>query len=409
MEKLRKNNRKEIASYSHGMYSTEKMVAEYYALYDETVNNKKILLIDVNYKQSSTGQIVYDIYSRANQYKKKIAVCYGRGILYRDENVYKFGVDFETYIHAGLSRITGYNGCFSYFSTRRLIKYIERFKPDLIHIHELHAYFVNIEQLVQYIKRKKIPLVWTFHCEYMYTGKCGHAYECTKFQEECGKCPAVREYPKSLLIDRTKAMLKKKRQMLSDLDFTIVTPSNWSKSRVGLSFLKNKKIKTIFNGIDTNTFYPRNVEEQKKNIGINSDTKVVLFVSPNVFDENKGYQWIEQLATTMQDKDVLFLVVGKGTILKEYPSNIKFVGSISDKNVLAIYYTLADAFLLCSKRETYSLTCAEALCCGTPVVGYECGAPETVFAGENARFVSYGDLGKLKEALCDVLYGNEVE
>ena len=155
----------------------------------------RVLLIDVNCKYSSTGQIVYDLFRRLNEDGHDAAVCYGRGELIKETGIYKFGIDWETRIHAALARITGLNGYYSFFSTLRLIKFIEKYKPDVIHIHELHAYFVNIKMLVEYIKKKKIKIVWTFHCEYMYTGKCGHAHDCLRFLEGCGNCPLVRDYP----------------------------------------------------------------------------------------------------------------------------------------------------------------------------------------------------------------------
>ena len=397
-----------ISEKAKKLYSTDKMVADYYALYDDIVNNKKVLIIDVNYKYSSTGQIVYELYANAQKYNKEVTVCYGRGIGVKEKNVFKFGLDFETYMHAFLSRITGYNGCFSYMSTKRLINVIEKVKPDIIHIHELHAYFVNIKQLMNYVKKKQIPIVWTFHCEFMYTGKCGHAYDCTNFQDICGNCPAIREYPKSLWFDKTAKMLKQKKEMLEDFDFTIVTPSKWMERRVRLSFLKNKKIQTVYNGIDVNVFYPRNAEALRKDLGIPTNKKIALFVAPLVFDENKGWQWIEKLAKSMKDEDVIFILVGQGDIVGEWPENMIFIGSIRDKNILATYYSVADVFLLCSKRETYSMTCAEALCCGTPVVGYESGAPETVFKGEFATFVPYGDIEQLKQELLAMIRKCEV-
>ena len=119
----------------------------------------KILLIDVNCKQSSTGKIVYALYEQLKQAGHTAAVCYGRGTKIKEEGIYKFGLDWETCLHAGLARLTGKNGYYSPFSTRRLIAYIEEFKPDLIHLHELHAYFVNIYPLLAYIKRRKIPVV----------------------------------------------------------------------------------------------------------------------------------------------------------------------------------------------------------------------------------------------------------
>ena len=111
-------------------------------------------MIDVNCKNSSTGRIVYDLFQDVRRRGHEALLCYGRGVLVKEEGIYKFGLDWETYIHAGLSRLTGYNGCFSRLSTRRLIHVVEQFKPDVVHIHELHAYFVNIKPLIDYMKKK---------------------------------------------------------------------------------------------------------------------------------------------------------------------------------------------------------------------------------------------------------------
>ncbi len=198
----------------------------------------KVLLIDVNCKKSSTGKIVYDLYQRLKDNGHEVAICYGRGDIVEGDNIFKFGIDLETNIHAGLARLIGLNGYFSPISTNRLIGFIDEFNPDVVHIHELHAYFVNFKPLLSYLERKKVKVIWTFHCEYMYTGKCGHAYECEHWKSECGQCPAIKEYPKSLFFDFTKKMFQDKKSSLLNMDFTIVTPSNWLAERVKMSFLK---------------------------------------------------------------------------------------------------------------------------------------------------------------------------
>lgn len=359
----------------------------------------RVLLIDVNCKKSSTGKIVDALFLGLKKNGHEATICYGRGDLINEDGVFKFGLDIETKFHAALSRLTGYNGYFSPLSTRRLIKYIDDYKPDLIHIHELHAYFVNIKPLVNHIKQRGIPVVWTFHCEYMYTGKCGHAYECLNFQNECGNCPMTKEYPKSLIFDKTKQMLKMKKELLLNWDFTIITPSKWLKSRVELSFLKEKKTNVIHNGIDTSIFYPRDTAKLKEQLGISKNQKVVLFVAPDVMSSRKGGNWVIKLAEKMKDKNTVFVMVGAGAPKSANFQNIIFTGPVYDSSLLAHYYSMADVFLLCSEKETYSMTCAEALCCGTPVTGFKCGAPETVFEEPHAKFVEYGDINKLADCI----------
>ncbi|MBR0343411.1 MAG: glycosyltransferase [Oscillospiraceae bacterium] len=301
----------DVSEKAINLYSKENMGRRYIEEYDKGGHKERVLLIDVNCKGSSTGKIVYDLYSRLKSDGRKAAVCYGRGKALDEEGLYKFGLDWETLVHAALARISGYNGCFSPLSTRRLIRYIDEFDPDIIHIHELHAYFVNIKPLLNHIKRKNIPVIWTFHCEYMYTGKCGHAFECKNYQKECGNCPAVREYPKSLFLDKTRQMLRAKKQLLADLDFTIVTPSQWLADRVKTSFLKDKKLKVIHNGIDTSIFHPVDTADLRKELGIPPENKVVLALAPDIMSEQKGGKWVLQLAEIMKDTNTTFVLVGK--------------------------------------------------------------------------------------------------
>ena len=300
----------DLAETAQNQYSNEHMVREYMKVYDREGRKERVLLIDVNCKFSSTGKIVYNLFKGLKEDGRKAAICYGRGDEILEDGIYKFGLDWETNIHAGLARITGYNGCFSPISTRRLIAYIEKFKPDVIHIHELHAYFVNIKPLLEYIKKKKIKVVWTFHCEYMYTGKCGHAYSCTNFMHGCGKCPAVHEYPKSLFFDRTKQMFSMKRKAMNGLDVEIVTPSEWLAKRVKMSFLQSVKISIIHNGIDTNIFKEQDTKSVRNELKISSENKVVLAVAPDIMSESKGGKWVLKLAESMKKKPITFILIG---------------------------------------------------------------------------------------------------
>ena len=356
----------------------------------------KVLLIDVNCKYSSTGKIVYDLFRKLKEDNHEAAICYGRGEVINEEGIYKFGLDWETRIHAGLARITGLNGYFSPVSTRRLIKFIEKFQPDVIHLHELHAYFVNIKPLIKYIKSKKIKVVWTFHCEYMYTGKCGYAYDCLNFQNGCGNCPAVREYPKSLFFDRTRKMLKDKKNLLIDMDFTIVTPSQWLADRVRLSFLKDKEIRVIHNGIDTeNVFYPRDVQDLRKKLGLH-DKKVVLSVAPNIMDERKGGAIILKLSEKL--KELQFVLVGSDET-KRYNENVLMIKRTKDQDELAKLYSLADLFLICSKRENFPTTCLEALACGTPIVGIDEGGTKETASEPYGLFFKADSLDKMIDGI----------
>lgn len=357
----------------------------------------RVLLIDVNCKHSSTGNIVYNLYESLHRNGHEAAICYGRGEKIEEPGIYKFGLDWETRMHAGLARVTGLNGYFSPFSTRRLIKFIEEFDPDVIHIHELHAYFVNIKPLIEYIKRKGIKVVWTFHCEYMYTGKCGHAYGCTNYQTGCGNCPAIKDYPKSLLFDRTRKMLADKKEALEDWDFMIVTPSQWLKDRVMTSFLSGKEIDVIRNGIDTKVFYPRDASDLSSKFGF-KDKKVILSVAPNIMDESKGGKKVLEISQLPEMRDYQFVLIGADEDSRPF-ENVHVLKRTKNQDELAEWYSLADVFLICSKRENFPTTCLEAFCCGTPVVGIDEGGTAETVPAPYGLFVSDDSALALAEAI----------
>lgn len=338
----------------------------------------KVLLIDVNCKYSSTGKIVYDLYSRLNADGHEARIAYGRGDVIDEPGIFKFGIDSETKKHALLARITGKNGCYSPKSTARLIEYIKEFKPDLIHIHELHAYFVNHGQLLEFLKEQQIPVVWTFHCEYMYTGKCGFAYECQQYKSGCGKCPYIHKYISSFGIDRTAQLLAEKKKSMEGLNLkAIVTPSKWLADKTKETYLYKYNIQVIHNGIDTDgIFYPRpSDEELRSEYGINPDDRLVLAVAPNIMDVRKGGQTVLDLAETMPDTQ--FVLVGADET-KRHSDNVQLIARTKNQDELACWYSEADIFIICSKAENFPTTCIEALCCGTPVVGLdECGTKET--------------------------------
>ena len=360
----------------------------------------KVLLIDVVCKNGSTGQIVYNIYSYLNNNDHVASVCYGRGEKIQEKNIYKFGLDIETAFHAFMTRLTGYMGYFSFFSTRRLIKYIKQFKPDVVHLHEIHSYFVNVNSLLTFLKKNHIKTVITLHCEFFYTGKCGHSLECEKWKTQCGNCPRKKDYPSSLFFDRTKAMFSQKKKLLQDFPDLIVTaPSKWLANRAKDSFLNKHKIGCVPNGIDTDVFHPQDVSEIRRELGIRENEKVVLSVAPHIMSEAKGGEYVLRIAEKMSDQSVRFILVGVDGIAKEESGNVTKFGPVYDKIRLAKLYSLADVFLICSLRENFPTTCVEAQCCGTPVIGFDTGGTkETSIYGGNV-FVPYNDLDALVEII----------
>lgn len=368
----------------------------------------KILFIDVNCKNSSTGKIVYELYNELNKKEDyEVSVCYGRGQLIKEKNIYKFSSDLEMLAHTFLTRISGLMGYFSPLATKKLMKIIDKYNPDILHIHELHSYFVNIIPLIEFIKKRNIKTIWTFHCEFMYTGKCGYAYECNKWKTECRNCPKIREYPKSLFLDFTTKMFNDKKNAMDDFkNLIITTPSYWLEKRVKESFLKNKRIVTIHNGINTDIFYFRNFRDLKIKHKL-KDEKIILSVAPDLLSERKGGRWILELAKEYKNKNVKFILIGIKDLNEKFENNIIPLGILSDQNELAKYYSMADLFLICSKKENFPTTCLEAACCGAPVVGFDEGGTKETGIVNASSFTPYGDMNSLKIEVDNFLFEQE--
>lgn len=360
----------------------------------------KILFIDVNCKQGSTGKIVYDLYTECRKDGYEAAVCYGRGKKIDEPNIVKFAFDAETYFHALMTRLTGFTGCYSFFSTRKLLRFIEEFKPHVVHIHEMHAYFVNLYPVIEYLKKKNIKTIWTFHCEFMYTGKCGHSYECENWKSQCGKCPYIKDYPSSIFWDFTKLMFNEKKIMFKEFNNLIITaPSKWLADRVKQSFLGNKKLVVVHNGIDTESiFYPRNFDHLKEKHNITNE-KIVIAVAPDLMSSQKGGRYVAKLAKRMKNDNVKFVFIGIINIEEKFDDNIIAIGRTNNQQELAEYYSMADVFVICSMRENFPTTCIESLACGTPICGFDTGGTKETAPWKLGTFVKYGDLDALKDAV----------
>ena len=370
----------------------------------------RVLLIDVVCKYGSTGKIVYDLYSQINASGDEAAICYGRGPKIKEKNIFKFSFNFETFLHAFLTRLTGRTGCFSYFSTKRLIKFIKKFKPDVVHLHELHAYFLNIVPLLNFLKKQNIKVIHTLHCAYSYTGKCGHHFECDKWKKECGKCPRLHEYISSSFFDRTRKMfLAKKKAFTGFKDFTVVSPSKWLGSFAKESFLGQYPVKIIPNGINCSIFYPRNTAKLREKLNINENEKVVLALAPNLMSNAKGGKLVLEIAEKMKNENVKFIMVGVDENYVLHPSNVQIFKRTNNQDELAEFYSLADAFVICSDKENFPTTCIEAQCCGTPICGFDVGGTKETSLLNRNTFVEYGKTDDLIDIIRLLLKDNYKE
>lgn len=374
------------------------------------MGNLKILQVNVVYNNGSTGKITYDIHQELKSQGHESIVCYGRGDSIDEQDVYKTCGEMYSHFNHYMTRLTGvmYGGCF--YSTNKLISVIKKEKPDIVHLQCINGYFVNIYQLVTWLKNNHIKTVVTLHAEFMYTGGCGYALSCDKWRrnEGCGQCPRWRSDTQSLFFDKTKTMWYRMKKAFDGFDENIIitSVSPWLMNRAKQSpILGDKEHTVVINGLDTESvFYPRDTEElrQKHNI---KDEKIIFHATPKFsVDRNhiKGGYYVLELAKRL-NQNIKIIVAGPYDETVSYPENMIMLGKVTNQGLLARYYSLADVSLLTSQKETFSMVTAESLCCGTPVVGFKAGAPEQIALEEFSEFVDHGDIDSLHKEIMSFL------
>lgn len=357
----------------------------------------KVMQINCVYNTGSTGKMMYDIHSELINSGIESVICYGRGLKTTEKGVYKTSSEFSAKLNNLISRFTGMPYSGSIPETFRLINIIKKEVPDIVHIHCINGFFVNIYQLINYLKKHKIPTVLTHHAEFMYTGNCGHAFGCDKWQTGCGSCPSLKQATGSKFFDCTKSNFEKMRKAFDGFEnFYSVAVSPWVKSRVEKSpVFADKSNIVILNGIDDVVFKPYDdAKDLREQLKIEEDKKIIIHVTASFNNKDKGGTFIIDLAERLKN-DAIILIIGNGVPLQNLPKNVIALGRVEDRVELARYYSLADLSVITGKRETFSMPVAESLCCGTPVIGFRAGGPESIALTEYSEFVEYGSVDKL--------------
>ena len=329
-------------------------------------------IVQINsFSYGSTGKIMMSIHNELINHGYESWVIWGRG---RKSNNIKeiFMNDIcGVYFHVLYSRLTGKTGFASRKSTIKLIERLDEIKPDIIHLHNIHGYYINIELLFKYIKQKNIKLIWTLHDCWGFTGQCPHftLKKCSKWKKQCQNCPMIKEYPKAL-IDNSFWNYNMKKKLFTNLNATIITPSKWLSNLVKESFLKEYDIITINNGIDINVFKPTKSDFRKKHSL--EDKKIILGVA-SIWDTRKGLNDFVRLSKVLDDSYRIVLVGVSKKQIKSLPNNIIGIRRTSNQKELAEIYSAADVFLNTTYEDNYPTVNLEAIACGTPVLSYDTG------------------------------------
>ena len=313
-----------------------------------------------------------------------------------------WGSFFENGIHYALGSTLARNGYFSFFGTRQLIKQLEKFKPDVINLHNLHSYCINFPMLFKYIRKNNIRTVWTLHDCWSFTGQCPYfdMIGCDKWKTGCHHCPQISAYPKARF-DNSKQMWKVKKKWFTGVEnMTLVTPSSWLADLVSQSFLKDYPIRVINNGIDLSVFKPTESDFREK-YGI-GDKKIILGVAFG-FGERKGLDVFVELAKRLDSSKYQIVLVGtdKNTdaIL---PDNILSIHRTQNQTELAEIYTAADVLANPTREDNYPTVNMEAIACGTPVVTFDTGGSPEIPNSTCGSVVARDDIDAFEKELIRV-------
>lgn len=362
---------------------------------------KVVFQINATANSGSTGRIAENIGNLAIIEGWTSYIAYGRWACNSESELIRIGAKKDVWLHVLQTRLFDRHGLASAKATLVLVECIKQINPDIIHLHNIHGYYVNYEILFEFLSQTEIPVVWTLHDCWAFTGHCAYfTYSgCNSWQTGCVNCPQKRTYPSSLFFDRSKANYADKRfsfNKLNKKNIYLVPVSHWLESELKQSFLKSYPMRVIHNGVDLNIFKPMlKVDKHRYSIG----GKFVILGVANVWAKRKGLQDFIELSQKILNDSIIILVGISEKQKKRLPDNVIGISRTENLNQLVELYSLADVFVNPTWEDNYPTTNMEALACGTPVVTYDTGgSPESVVS-DIGFVVDQGDMDGLLLAI----------
>lgn len=350
----------------------------------------KLLQINVVANWGSTGKIAEAIGKSALNKGWESHIAYGRMMNPSESNLIKVGTKVDTYIHFAYDRLLDMEGRCSKRATEALLRHIAEIKPDVMQLHNIHDHFFNYRVLFEYLNKTDIKVVWTFHDCWAFTGHCHHFVQenCMKWQVECGKCVIRNKF-----IDRSREnFLLKKSLFTANKNLTIVPCSDWMADFVRQSFLKDKRIEVIHNGVDLNIFKP--VPEARIN-----DKKFRVIAVSNVWLPYKGLNDILKLRNILSDDYEIIMVGLREKQVKTLPSGIRGIQRTNNVQELVRLYNEADVLINPTYADTFPTVNLEALACGTPVITYKTGGSPEAVDEKTGMVIEQGNVDALADAI----------
>jgi len=363
----------------------------------------KVLQINSVCGQGSTGRIAADIQNLLAKQGHECLFAYGRGTAPNGIKSLRIGTNFDNYLHAAATRIFDNHGFASTAATKEFIKEAKKYNPDLIHLHNLHGYYINVDLLFNYLQEANKPIVWTLHDCWALTGHCAHFdyIGCNKWQKGCYDCPQKGVYPASLIFDNSERNYEKKKELFTSVaNMVVVTPSKWLATIVEQSFLKSYPLQVINNGIDIDIFrHIANDFRQRYEL----QGKFIILGVANIWAFKKGLDDFINLAKEIDNNKFKIVMVGvNAKQLKTLPKNILGIKRTNNVLELAQIYTAADVFFNPTYEEVLGMTNLEALACGTPVITYKSGGSPECISSDSGYIIGKGEWQRVPEVINNI-------
>ena len=369
---------------------------------------KKLLHINPVLRTStSTGRIIQEIgtVAMASGWDNYIAYSKGRdGIMPSESRLIPVGSKLSVALHGLVTRFLDMHGLGSVSATKKFVKEIDSLQPDVIHIHNIHGYFLNYKVLFDYLSKTDIPVVWTVHDCWLYTGHCYHyaSVGCEKWKSHCGNCPQKKAFPASIWLDRSYSNFSDKKEAFTSLkNLTIVTVSEWMKEEMSHSFLKDCRYEVIHNGIDLDVFDVQPDDKpvrEKYGLG---DRNIILGVA-SIWSKEKGWDDFVKMAEMLSEDEVIVMVGLTGEQMEQLPEGVVGIRRTENIRQLAELYSAATAFVNPTWQDNYPTVNLEAIACGTPVVTYRTGGSVEAVTEGTGYVVEQGDVEGLLTAVREI-------
>ena len=359
-----------------------------------------LLQINSTANWGSTGKIAEQIGECAMAHGWGSYIAYGRCANPSRSHLIRIGSKASQAWHLIISRLFDRQGLGSKRATKQLIKQIERIQPDIIHLHNIHGYYINYKVLFDYLNNIGIPVVWTMHDCWPFTGRCAYfdTVQCTRWQSGCGECPALKLYPKTKRDTSAENFELKRKLFTAKQQLVLVPVSNWLEGLVGQSMLRECRCQTIHNGIDIESFKPTTINSLR---GV-SDKHLILGVAAQ-WEARKGLEEFYKLRDRLDIDTYDIALIGlSDEQIAALPAGITGIRRTQNVGELAAYYTRASVFVNPTYSDNYPTTNLEAMACGTPVITYRTGGSPEAICPKSGIIVEQGDITALKDAIEEI-------